>query len=342
MVARTAVIADSAKNYYGAKKVTAIMTELPFARQDKNPLSSPKLEGEAFTVRTVAKILHACNVDRVLTVHMHSQELYRVFEEEFKRPGKDVLYNISPAPLVAYYLMRQSSLDISNGGEKVCFISPDQNARKFVEELRTLMGLPNATTVYFEKAREVPNKPEAVTVKIINHDELKRKNFSFDGKYLIYADDSVDTGGTLIKTRNWIYGVFSELDHGLGRPAGIYYYFTHAVNEGEHFKENQEKLVKRLPAIEYICSNTRPYISDQQSYRFKERCSVIRVATLISDAILNCCMKNIYPEDYYHYNSFEELERAIKAKGFNHPENIKRSSRHLMNRGINMISTFQA
>jgi len=340
MLARTCLMAYSAKKHHGAKKVTAVMTELPFDRQDKDPNKYEKVKQDAFTAEWMAKILHASGVDRILTMHMHSLDLYDIFEREYKKPGRDVIYDISPHFILAYYLMRQSSLDISNGGEKVCFISPDQNARRFVKNLMNLMPLPNAVFVDFEKARDAPNNPDAVVIKIQNLDELKRINFTFEGKYPVFTDDKLDTGGTLIKTHNWIHEKYPEFAHGLGLPAGMYYYFTHPVLKGKSFFEIQEKLVKELPAIEYITTNTRPYIGTEQGYRFKERCTVLRFAALFADAILNCCEKNIHPDDYYKFDSFEELEKTIKEKGLDQEDHIKRSSRHLMKRDIDMVSTF--
>ena len=91
-----------------------------------------------------------------------------------------------------------------------------------------------------------------------------------------------------------------------------------------------------MPAIEYITTNTRPYIQDGQNYRFKERCTVLRVASLFADAILNCCEKEVHPDEYYKFKSSAEVSRAVEQKSL---YNIKRSSRHLMNQGIDMVST---
>ena len=68
-----AFMADSAKRG-GAKKVTAVVPYLAYARQDKMFLS-----GEGISVETIARMLKAAGIDQFLTVNIHSNQLWRSF-----------------------------------------------------------------------------------------------------------------------------------------------------------------------------------------------------------------------------------------------------------------------
>jgi phosphoribosylpyrophosphate synthetase len=331
MIKRVEITAYSCKER-GADEVTAVFTELPFARQDRTQKeieNDPKMEEEAVSMVAIANGLHANGVDRVLTMHLHSQKIYDIFEKAYDKPGREVLFDISPAPIVAHYIMTKSSLDLSDGGAKLGIVSPDKGAQKFVNDIMRLLPLPNAVHVKFDKARKVPNKPGAVTIDILNMDELKEKGFCFDNKYLCLFDDIVDTGSTKMATADWIYVANKELDHGLGTPLGIFDYFTHAVMGGQGYLDVQKNLVEKMRAIEFVTTNTHPFITDlsNQDHVFKQQSTILRVAALFGDAIINCCEKNIHPEDYYKYNSFIELNKKMDE---NPLYLIKRSDTHFL------------
>jgi len=136
------------------KVSTAVFPELPFARQDRTQEeleNDPKLSKEAISAVAVANGLYANGVDRILTMHMHSLKLYDMFENIYQRPGKDVIYDISPHPILAHYLMTKSSLDLSDGGANIGFVSPDKNAQRLVDDVMQLMPLPNAIHIKFDK-----------------------------------------------------------------------------------------------------------------------------------------------------------------------------------------------
>ena len=62
-----AFMADAAKRG-GAKKVTAIVPYLAYARQDKM-----FLHGEGISVETVARMLKAAGIDKLITINIHSE-----------------------------------------------------------------------------------------------------------------------------------------------------------------------------------------------------------------------------------------------------------------------------
>jgi ribose-phosphate pyrophosphokinase len=71
---------DAAKEM-GAKKVTAVVPYLAFARQDKRFLS-----GEVISAETLVKLIEACGTDRFITVNIHSENtLYGWLKKERDR-----------------------------------------------------------------------------------------------------------------------------------------------------------------------------------------------------------------------------------------------------------------
>ena len=160
--------------------------------------------------------------------------------------------------------------------------------------------------VTMKKARKVPNKPDAVVIDIedkFNFDKL-------DGKTVIVPDDIVDTGGTQLRACGWINIVHPELNHFLGKPKDVIIYATHAVFAGEMHDDVQETLIK-TGAKEIILTNSRPYITHHTIYEFRKYVSIIRTARLFANAIVQCCEKDRHPDDYYKYDSVEELNKDV-------------------------------
>ena len=54
--------------------------------------------------------------------------------------------------------------------------------------------------LYLNKARKVPNKPEEITID----NPILENTDTLDGKTMIFPDDIIDTGGTMIKTVDWL------------------------------------------------------------------------------------------------------------------------------------------
>jgi len=305
MIGRTAYVADAAKRA-GANKITVVFTDLPFGRQDRGPEEDDKMKGQPNSTEVVAKIMKTNSVDRILTLHMHSEKIYGIYEKVYCKPGKEIVYNISPYFLLGHYLLNDPNLEIINKGENIVFMSSDAGVKKFVVQLRKIMGLDNSGILYCKKARKVPNKPDAVVIDIedkFNFDKL-------DGKTVIVPDDIVDTGGTQLRACGWINIVHPELNHFLGKPKDVIIYATHAVFAGEMHDDVQETLIK-TGAKEIILTNSRPYITHHTIYEFRKYVSIIRTARLFANAIVQCCEKDRHPDDYYKYDSVEELNKDV-------------------------------
>jgi len=213
-------------------------------------------------------LLAHSGVDGVITMHGHNKKIRGFYKKEIGKNGDKIFFDVWPYSLLAHYLVTKSSLKIKNRGENIVVVSPDKGARKFSEKLRDALYLKNVGMLYLNKARRMVNKPDAVTIdnpQLVGADSL-------EGKTIIFPDDIIDTGGTLMKTVDWLNN--THWDHGLGIPSKYFFYFTHAVMSGKAHNEIQNKLSK-LNAQEFITTNTRPYITDQRTFRFKKNSTIL-------------------------------------------------------------------
>jgi ribose-phosphate pyrophosphokinase len=158
-----AFIANAAKRN-GAKKVTAIVPYLAYARQDK-----AFLQGEAISIEAIARMLKVAGVDRLITVNVHQAKVLA----KFPFPAK----TISAIPLLAEYFKKK-------GFEKAFALAPDNGALWLAEEAKTILG---GECGCLEKHRDL------YTGQIT----MKKKTLNVHGKTVIIFDDVISTGGTI-------------------------------------------------------------------------------------------------------------------------------------------------
>ena len=114
-----AFMADAAKRA-GAKKVTAVVPYLAYARQDKMFLS-----GEGISVETIARMLKAAGIDEFLTVNIHSEPSLK----QFPFPARTV----SAIPLIADYFVKK-------GYKGAYALSPDKGAMYIAQQAQAVLG----------------------------------------------------------------------------------------------------------------------------------------------------------------------------------------------------------
>jgi len=158
-----ALIADAAKRH-GAKKITAAVPYLAYARQDK-----VFLQGEAISIETVANMLKAAGIDRLITVNVHQAKVLA----KFPFPAK----TISAISLLAEYFKKK-------GLEKAFALAPDDGALWLAEEAKSVLS---GDCGYLEKHRDL------YTGQIT----IEEKKLDVRGKPVIIFDDVISTGGTI-------------------------------------------------------------------------------------------------------------------------------------------------
>jgi len=160
-----ALMIDAAKRN-GARKVTAIVPYLAYARQDKT-----FLQGEDVSIETVANMLGAVGVDSLITVNVHQEKVL----ERSPFPAR----SLSAIPLLAEYFKRK-------GFEKAFVLAPDEGALHIVEEAKKILG---DECGYLEKHRD--RYTGTITAE-------KKEKFDVKGRTVIIFDDIISTGGTIV------------------------------------------------------------------------------------------------------------------------------------------------
>ncbi|HII85597.1 TPA: ribose-phosphate diphosphokinase [Candidatus Bathyarchaeota archaeon] len=159
-----AFIAAAAKRNY-ARKVTAVVPYLAYARQDK-----VFLQGENVNVETIAGMLHSAGVDELVTVNVHSEKALSKFPFSVK--------NLTAIPLLADYFVKR-------GLKEAFVVAPDKGAMYIAEQAQRVLG---GGVGYLEKQRD---RHTGQTIHTGDHLDIK-------GQTAIIFDDIISTGGTIV------------------------------------------------------------------------------------------------------------------------------------------------
>ncbi len=153
----------------GAKKVTAVVPYLAYARQDRR-----FREGEALSIKTVAKVLE--RADRVLVVEPHSKESF----SHFRRAREIRVFT-----LLGRYL---GSLDLKNP----LFLSPDEGSLQRVKEAAQAAGV-EFDCLWKERLSDTKVKVEWRKPEV-------------GGRDVVVLDDIISTGGTVVEACKLLKG----------------------------------------------------------------------------------------------------------------------------------------
>lgn len=149
----------------GARKITAVVPYLAYARQDKR--FKP---GEAVSLRTVARLVESAGADELITVDIHEEHSL----DDFTIPAR----NLTAMPLLGQYLKRLRL-------KRPVVIGGDQGSEPRAKMVAQPLGAPYD---YLVKHRITPTR--VVT---------KPKKLDARGHEAIIADDIISTGGTVIE-----------------------------------------------------------------------------------------------------------------------------------------------
>lgn len=159
-----AFLANAAK-WDGAKKVTAVVPYLAYARQDKIFLA-----GETVSIETVTAMLKAAGIDQLITVNIHAETAL----SRFPFPTK----NLSAISLLAEYF-------VEKGCKKAFALAPDKGALYIAQQAQQILG---GEVGNLEKTRD---RYTGQTTQTGTHLNVK-------GQTVVIFDDIISTGGTIV------------------------------------------------------------------------------------------------------------------------------------------------
>ena len=148
-----------------AKRITAVIPYMGYARQDRKP--GPRTP---ISAKLVANLITEAGADRVLAVDLHAGQIQGFFDIPTD--------NLFAAPVMA------ADIQARYGGKDLMVVSPDVGG---VVRARALAKrLDNAPLAIVDKRRDRPGESEVMNII----GEVK-------GRHCILIDDIIDSGGTL-------------------------------------------------------------------------------------------------------------------------------------------------
>lgn len=264
---RNLLIARAAKDN-GAATVVLVEPDLYYSAQDRGPrldhgrtefvrddLDRKKFDGQPFSARLYAQMLHLAGVDRVLTVHNHSSAVQSEFTEVFQ--GR--FHNLIPYEIYADYLRNSNIVHYGPQGEGLALCAPDKGARDFVMEMFHTLNLPKAKFVMLDKERSGERQ-----VEITVHADSDTTFDEIAGHDVVLFDDMVRTGSTVVESCQFLKQV---------KPNKTVFAVTHfyASDEG------REKMAN--PAIDEILTlNTMPTVMNRDVQgRLRKKMVVLKI-----------------------------------------------------------------
>ena len=154
---------DTAKGL-GAKMVIAVIPYLAYARQDRR-----FLPGEAISIETFNKLIHASGTDRFLTVNIHEENVLK----KFRIPTE----SLSAMTLLAKHFK-------SRGLTGAFSLAPDEGALNLAKEASRIL---EGGCGWMRKERD------HLTGEIC----MEETKFNVEGRDVIVFDDIISTGGTI-------------------------------------------------------------------------------------------------------------------------------------------------
>lgn len=155
-----------------ARSIIAVVPYLAYSRQDKRFLL-----GEAFSIKTIMKLLEDCGVNRIITVNAHNPKLLKTFEIPVE--------NLSAIPLLAQYFKAKGLV------ENPVSLSLGKKALSVATE---------ADSVLKGGFDYISTKRNAITGNVT----LEEKELPIKNRDVIVFDDIISSGGTMAKAVKFV------------------------------------------------------------------------------------------------------------------------------------------
>jgi ribose-phosphate pyrophosphokinase len=269
---RNFLIARAAKDN-GAERVILLEPDLFYSAQDRGPRAEhgitdykrdaadfKKFDGQPFSARLYAELLKLAGVDEVVTVHIHSPSVERIFMDRFS--GK--FHNLKPSDVFAGYIRDSDIVNV----DRLVLCAPDEGASQFLDELHADLAIPGVPKIQLKKIRHDERDVEVEADPAYN-EYLEQ----IQGKEVIVVDDMVRTGTTIAECCRLLNKY---------NPRRILFFVTHFYSSREGRDNMNEAVIDEI-----VSTSTIPTILNRDMQgRLRHKMVVLRIARWISSYIL--------------------------------------------------------
>ena len=264
---RNFLVARAAKDN-GADRVILLEPDLFYSAQDRGPRSEhgftdfdrnaqdfKKFDGQPFSARLYADLLTFAGVDEVVTVHVHSESVRRIFMDRFS--GR--FHDLRPTELYADYMTDSDIVKL----DRLLLCAPDEGARNLVGEVQREIG-PNVPMISFKKQR-IGEREVALCLTEDSEDKIGL----IDGREVVVLDDMVRTGHTIIECCNVINRY---------NPMRILFLVTHFYSSREGRNNLNSQVIDEI-----VTTSTIPTILNRDMQgRLRHKMVVLRISRWIA------------------------------------------------------------
>lgn len=225
------LIAARAFREHGARRVTAVLPYLTYARQDK----PTKFQREPTTAKLLADLARTAGIDRVIAWNPHSTQIHGFYAD-------------MPVNMLDPLTMFEAEFDSFRGSDDVIAVAPDAGATKLIMHFSREMDINSAIASKYR-----PKEEEAVITDIIGDFRGKRR--------AVVLDDMIASAKTVVELvkelveKKGIEEVYMAASHNLCLPGT---------------KERLESLYHNHNLKRLVVTNSIPQTAEFRSLPFFE------------------------------------------------------------------------
>jgi len=220
-----------------AKRITVVLPFYGYARQDKKHRGR-----EPISARLMADLFKQAGADRLMAVDLHTAQIQGFFDGPVD--------HLMALPILADYVAERY------GDQQLAVVSPDAGRIRVAEQWSERLG--GAPLAFIHKTRDINRPNESVANRVVG---------AVEGRICVLVDDMIDTGGTITKAADALFGAGA---------AGVVIAATHAILSGPAVDR-----LKNCIAAEVIVTDTLPIPTD----RMFDKLTVLSIAPLLAQAI---------------------------------------------------------
>lgn len=232
-----------------ARRITAILPNFPYARQDKKDKSRAPI-----TAKLMANMLQTAGCNHVITMDLHASQIQGFFNV----PVDNLYAEPNSLKWIRENLLHQSENGTEiNGQKRECIIvSPDAGGAKRATSMADKLNLGFAL---IHKERSAPGQVSRMTLV-----------GDCRGKTAVLVDDMADTCGTLAKAADVL------VEHGAKDVVAL---VTHGLFSGDAVQTITKSKLSKI-----VITNTVP-VTEEKQRQLGSKLEQIDIAPVLAEAV---------------------------------------------------------